>query len=235
MEVSVRLPAELQRRFGDTWLNPLHLARRSLRRALSANAAQAHGRLLDVGCGNQRYHALFARVDSYVGVDLPSNSAHYRTPQAFADGLWLPFPAAVFDTILCTEVLEHVPEPQAFMCEMTRVLRPSGTLILTTPQTWGLHEVPHDYYRYTEYGLRYLAAGAGLSVASVTPTCGVWTTAGQRVVSFLFFGLGGRWWLPLRALLALALVPCQMLAAVLDSLCGHRGDTLDNLLVARKP
>jgi len=235
METSFHIPADLKRRFGETWLHPLHLARRSLRAAVVAVAPRAHGRLLDVGCGSQRYRLLFPGVESYCGVDLPSNSADNRALDAFADGLHLPFVPAAFDTVLCTEVLEHVPEPLVLMTELARVLRPGGLLLLTTPQTWGLHEVPHDYYRYTEYGLRYLAERAGLIVQAVQPTCGVWTTAGQRIISFLFFGLGHRWPLPAKALLAGLLVPWQWLAAGLDVLFQHRGDTLDNLLLAQKP
>jgi SAM-dependent methyltransferase len=235
METSFKAPSGLKRRFGETWLNPLHLARRSLRAALAAAPPQAHGRLLDVGCGGQRYRLLFRNVDAYLGVDLPSNSADNRNLDAFADGLHLPFPTAAFDTVLCTEVLEHVPEPLVLLTEVARVLCPGGLLILTTPQTWGLHEVPHDYYRYTEYGLRYLAGRAGLNVLVVEPTCGVWATAGQRVASFLFFSVSAGWPLPAKALLAGLLVPWQLIAAGLDALFQHRGDTLDNLLLAKKP
>lgn len=235
METSFRVPSSLKRLFGETWLNPLHLARRSLRAALASIAPQASGRLLDVGCGGQRYRPLFRSVDAYLGVDLPSNSSESRALDAFASGLNLPFSPASFDTVLCTEVLEHVPEPLILMTELSRVLRPGGLLILTTPQTWGLHEVPHDYYRYTEYGLRYLARRAGLTVVSVIPTCGVWTTAGQRVASFLFFSVSAGWLLPAKALLAGLLVPWQLIAAGLDALFQHRGDTLDNLLLAKKP
>jgi SAM-dependent methyltransferase len=188
-----------------------------------------------VGCGGQRYRSLFREVESYLGVDLPSNSAGNHALDVFADGLHLPFMPMAFDTVLCTEVLEHVPEPLALMTELARVLRPGGLLLLTAPQTWGLHEVPHDYYRYTEFGLCYLAGRAGLTVSVIRPTCGVWTTVGQRVASFLFFSLGYGWPLPAKALLAGLLIPWQWLAAGLDALFKHRGDTLDNLLVAHKP
>ncbi len=235
METSFDVPPALKRLFSETWLNPLHLARRRLRAVLAAAAPYARGRLLDVGCGRQRYRALFASVSAYLGVDLPSNSANSRALAAFASGLHLPFPGDCFDTVLCTEVLEHVPEPLTLMKEAARVLRPGGHLILTTPQTWGLHEAPHDYYRYTEYGLRYLAQAAGLDVLRVTPTCGVWATTGQRAASFLFFELGASWPLVLKGALALGLAVGQMAAAALDAVFGHRGDTLDNLLIASKP
>src|SRR4030095_5709220 len=63
---------------------------------------------------------------------------------------------AVFDVVLCTEVLEHLPEPQRALDEMFRVLKPSGTLLLTTRFLFPIHDAPHDYFRFTKYGLRYL-------------------------------------------------------------------------------
>ncbi|NDJ76694.1 MAG: methyltransferase domain-containing protein, partial [Chloroflexi bacterium] len=53
-------------------------------------------------------------------------------------------------------VLEHVDDFQAGMREITRVLKPGGILLLGLPFRQALHLEPHDYWRFTEYGLRYL-------------------------------------------------------------------------------
>ncbi len=58
--------------------------------------------------------------------------------------------------VLCTEVLEHLPEPQRAVDEMFRVLKPGGTLLLTTRFLFPIHDAPHDYFRFTKYGLRHL-------------------------------------------------------------------------------
>jgi SAM-dependent methyltransferase len=234
METTFNVSPGLKQRFAETWFHPLHLARRSLRAALVSAAPQARGYLLDVGCGGQRYRSLFAHAKRYVGVDLPSNSANTSLLSAFASGLNLPFADRSFDTVLCTEVLEHVPEPLVMMQEIARVLRSGGCLILTTPQTWGLHEAPHDYYRYTEFGLRYLAERSGLTVERVQPTCGIWATVGQRLSSFIFFTFGDGRPLLVKAFLALMCAGWQITMAGLDALFSHRGDPLDHLLVARK-
>ena len=235
METSFNISPDLKSRFSETWFHPLHLARRSLRAALASAVPHARGRLLDIGCGSQRYQTLFAYVDRYIGIDLPSNPASSsRSLSAFANGLSLPFAGGSFDTILCTEVLEHVPVPLSLMREIARVLRTGGYLILTTPQTWGLHEAPHDYYRYTEFGLRYLAERSGLTVESVRPTCGIWTTVGQRLSSFIFFFFGEGRPLFVKALLAVVCAGWQIAMAGLDALFGHRGDPLDHLLIAHK-
>ena len=218
-----------------TWFDPLHIAKRSLRRGLARVADRAHGRLLDVGCGVKPYRAMFAHVAAYVGIERPGTLSRSRVVDVWGDALQLPFATRSFDTLLCNEVLEHVSEPARLFAEAARVLRPGGVLLLTTPQVWGLHEEPWDFYRYTRYGLMHLARTSGFEVDEVTPTCGTWAMAGQRTASFFFYTLGAVRWplanLAIRPFLAL----WQLLAVGLDELFGRRGDTLDNVLVARRP
>lgn len=61
-----------------------------------------------------------------------------------------------FETILCTEMLEHLCNPFKGIEEMARVLRTGGKLILTTRFIYPIHESPHDYFRFTKYGLQKL-------------------------------------------------------------------------------
>ncbi|HEV2038243.1 MAG TPA: class I SAM-dependent methyltransferase [Candidatus Eremiobacteraceae bacterium] len=138
------------------WLVLRELSR-DIKRAL---ATYASGRLLDVGCGEKPYAAFGSGVSEWVGFDDPSNPV----ADAHGRGESMPFPDASFDTVLCTQVIEHVPEPRDVLGECSRVLRPGGTLIVTAPQYWEVHEAPHDYYRYTAIGLRYLLNRCGLAV-----------------------------------------------------------------------
>ena len=213
------------------WTDPLHVARRLLRQAVQERAHYAQGWLLDLGCGGQPYRDLFNHVERYTGLDLPPN----RRVDVHGDGRALPFRDAVFDTVLCNEVLEHVPEPGTLMAETARVLKARGVLLLTTPQTWGLHLEPHDFYRYTRYGLRYLAEESGLEVIQVTPTCGLWATLAQRLADTVIstYAVGRSWWVI--EILSLLLAPVLMMGYGLDRLFGKRGDTLDHVMVARKP
>lgn len=212
------------------WTDPLHIARRLLRRAVKEKAIYAKGRLLDIGCGGQPYREFFNHVDNYIGLDLPP-SIHV---DIYGDGMFLPFQEKVIDTVLCNEVLEHIPEPLKFMSELNRVLKPQGILILTTPQTWGLHLEPHDYYRYTKYGLRYLAEQSGFEVMEITPTCGFWATAAQRftdTVVNIYIAKSSRW---LINVLSFILAPILIIGYGLDKLFGKKGDTLDYVLFARR-
>ena len=84
----------------------------------------------------------------------------------------LPFADRCFETVFCAQVLEHVPRPEELLREAFRVLKVGGQIILTVPQTWGLHEEPHDYYRFTRYGLRYMLERVGFQVRSIEPRGG---------------------------------------------------------------
>lgn len=105
--------------------------------------------VLDVGSGGADQDTIFPNRTT-IDID-PA-----RNPQIVGDAQAMPFKDESYDTILCTEVLEHIPNPQKAIDEMYRVLRPGGTLILTTRFLFPVHDAPGDYWRFTPYGLRSL-------------------------------------------------------------------------------
>ncbi|MBC7205060.1 MAG: class I SAM-dependent methyltransferase [Methyloversatilis sp.] len=144
--------------------NPFYLARRTLWRAIEAEAHQLRGELLDVGCGSKPYRALFA-VDRYTGLDIDTpRTREQGAADHFYDGRTFPFGDASFDAVLCNQVLEHVFEPDAFITEIRRVLRPGGRVLLTVPFVWDEHEQPYDFARYTTFGLKALFERNGFRV-----------------------------------------------------------------------
>jgi SAM-dependent methyltransferase len=167
--------------------NPSFIIRRDLARAVKAAAGRTPGgTLLDVGCGIKPYKSLF-QVHRYVGLDVPV-SGHRddgKHNDVFFDGLQLPIQSASVDTVLATEVLEHVFEPDRFMSELSRVARPGGALILTVPFAWYEHEQPHDYGRYTSFGLRALVTRHGFDVVQLSKTAGYVLALAQLASSYV--------------------------------------------------
>jgi SAM-dependent methyltransferase len=141
-----------------------------LRRAVAAFAAglPTGGAVLDVGCGARPYENLFPD-SSYTGIDVEHSgrSADYKRPDVYFDGLSIPYDEASFDSVICTQVLEHSVDPDALLREMCRVLRPGGRLLITVPFMWGLHEVPFDFRRYSMFGLPRVVEAAGLRVLHI--------------------------------------------------------------------
>ena len=129
------------------------------------------GRLLDAGAGPLTYtFLLMPRAAEYVSIDIEPADPRLT---ARADVCHLPFASGSFDTIVCTQVLEHVPRPWEAMREFARVLRLQGTLLITAPHLSYIHGAPQDYYRYTQYGLGSLAADAGMKVKETRPAGGL--------------------------------------------------------------
>jgi SAM-dependent methyltransferase len=126
-------------------------------------ADHARGRVLDIGCADGWASKVLSECE-YVGLDYPNTaSALYGTsPQVFADGAFLPFLSSSFETVLLLEVLEHVRNPEKVLKEISRVLKPSGKLLISVPFLYPLHDSPHDYRRYTAPGLVQILTEAGL-------------------------------------------------------------------------
>ncbi len=134
----------------------------SLYRAIrSAVAAYARGRLLDAGAGRGAYRSLLERhCERCESLDAVDCGGIDHVADLQNTGL----PAAQYDTIVCTQVLQHLPEPQQAIAEIARMLRPGGRVIVTVPHLVWLHNEPHDYLRFTPHGLRHMVEEAGLHV-----------------------------------------------------------------------
>ncbi|HET6462181.1 MAG TPA: class I SAM-dependent methyltransferase [Candidatus Krumholzibacteria bacterium] len=147
--------------------------------------------VIDVGCGEQPYRPCLHGFKHYVGFDSMDAPDRGGNPDVLGDALALPFADGSADAILCTEVIEHVTDPAVMLSEFARVLSPGGAVVLTSPFTWHLHDEPHDYWRFTEYGLRLIFERAGFRVMAVRATNGF---AGALLQSkaYLVMQAGGR-------------------------------------------
>lgn len=146
-------------------INDFYIPRRGLFKFIRNHSGSIVGNVLDVGCGLKPYKNLFS-YHTYVGVDVENEGHSHKNEQIdfYYDGKLLPFEAASFDNAVCFEVLEHVFDPDLFLTEINRVLKPGGNLLLTTPFIWNEHEIPNDYGRYSSYGLKYLMEKNGFEV-----------------------------------------------------------------------
>jgi SAM-dependent methyltransferase len=81
----------------------------------------------------------------------------------------LPFGDAEFETVLLTDVLEHIAEPARLLGEIARVMKPGGKLVASVPFLYPLHEEPYDYYRYTSHKLKQFCTSKGLEPIIVEP------------------------------------------------------------------
>ena len=116
----------------------------------------------------------------------------------------IPLADASIDSALCTEVLEHCPDPAAVLAEVHRILKPGGSLVLTLPFLWPLHEVPHDWCRYTPFALKSFLESTGFQVCELRPLGGYDRSLAQMLGLWVRRRPMNRW---LRAGLTLLLYP----------------------------
>lgn len=182
------------------------------------------GTLLDLGCADKPYEKFFKQyVARYIGVDW-SNTIHNSKADIIADlNKKIEIKDNYADTIISLNVLEHLYEPQIFLNESYRLLKDGGYMIVHVPFQWRIHEIPHDYFRYTPYGLKYLFEKAGFADVKVQPTCGFYTTIFLKINYFSLRLTRGSW--IQRKIIPYILMPfwytAQKVAPKLDSL--HRG------------
>lgn len=135
-----------------------YVMRKSILHAINQFSASMTGALLDAGCGKMPYREYIlnkSSVTKYIGLDIESALNYDEIkPDHTWDGIRMPFDDNSFESVMATEVLEHIHNPREFLDEVRRVLKPNGKLFFTVPFLWNLHEVPHDHYRYTPFALR---------------------------------------------------------------------------------
>lgn len=147
------------------------IVRKEILKAVENLIPQLKGKVLDSGCGSMPYKKIILsndKVESYIGLDIESGLNYENVKADFLwDGTTMPFDNESFDVVVSTEVLEHVPSPDEYLLEIKRVLKPGGIFFFTVPFLMSLHEIPHDYYRYTPYALERIFKKAGFKIIEI--------------------------------------------------------------------
>lgn len=217
-------------------INPFFIARSGLFTHIKALSAQATGRLLDVGCGRKPYQKLFAKISEYIGleIDTPENRSN-KNADFYYDGTTFPFPDESFDTVLANQVFEHVFNPDEFLSNISRVLRPNGYLLLTVPFVWDEHEQPYDYARYSSFGLRHILEKHGFVVVEHRKSVKSLAAIFQLINAYVYKKTAG-----LGLAMYLTVVPFIMFPISLIGLClgvilpSNNDFFLDNIILVQK-
>src|SRR3954447_26517549 len=141
-------------------------------------------RVLDYGSAESPYRRFFAPDVDWVAADLPGNP---DADVVIAPDGTLPLDDASVDTVLSTQVLEHVGDPAVYLSECLRVLRPGGRMLLSTHGLMVYHPDPVDYWRWTCAGLQRAVRGAGFEVRRFEGIMGLAATGLQLVQDALYW------------------------------------------------
>lgn len=154
---------------------------RLLKEVASFAKSVPHGALiLDAGSGDAPYKSLF-RHAKYESADFEKLNKPYGKTTYVCDLKSIPVKEGRFDFIIFNQVLEHIPEPKLVLHELNRVLKQGGEMLYTGPLFYEEHEQPYDFYRYTQFGLRYLFNATGFEIVRLDWLEGYFGTIGYQL------------------------------------------------------
>lgn len=217
------------------FVNPFYFARKGLYENISALAAKVSGKILDVGCGQKPYEKLF-KSSQYIGLEIDTyENRRNKKADYFYDGNKFPFQDSEFDGIVVNEVFEHVFNPSDFLAEINRVLKPEGMLLMTVPFVWDEHEQPHDYARYSSFGLISIVEKNGFKVIEHRKSMNDIRVIFQMLTGYIYKKSVSRsGYLNLLTTLFL-MAPFNVLGEILSKILPRNDDLyLDNILLAQK-
>jgi SAM-dependent methyltransferase len=138
------------------------------------------GKVLDVGAGDfGRYEGFFSG-EEYLKMDVKRGDNVDMVGSAEN----IPLPDGSVDSVVCTQVFEHLKYPERSAREIYRVLKTGGHCLVTVPQTNELHEEPHDYFRYTNFGLQSLFEENGFTSVAYDQRGGFFTLVAQLKIRY---------------------------------------------------
>lgn len=199
-------------------VNPFYFIRRNLYKNIQRLAPELSGKLLDFGCGRKPFESLFS-VKEYLGLDLEQTGHDHKNSKVdvYYDGKHIPFEDNTFDALFCSEVFEHVFNPDEVLPEIHRVLKPGAKAIITVPFCWNEHEVPYDYARYSSFGITHLLEKNGFKVVRLAKS-GNFVKVIFQLWALYFYELFKKWGKAGFILSMLFIVPINIIGTLLAPL-----------------
>ena len=214
-------------------VHPFYFARRALYKCFVKYSLKLSGNLIDIGCGSKPYKELFKNCQNYVGLEIENDNEEQNAEYVY-DGGKFPFENESFDSAICSQVLEHVFEPNTFISEINRVLKKDSLIILTVPFSWDEHEQPYDYARYTSFGLKYILEKHNFEVLEQVKLCNNLSIIAQIINCYFYKELYHN----KNNFMILISVPIfflfNLLGVCLSVLPKNNDMYLDNFILARK-
>jgi SAM-dependent methyltransferase len=217
------------------FINPFYFSRKGLAQSLSVLAPRITGKVLDVGCGNKPYMSLY-RAEEYVGleIDSPENRAA-KAADYYYDGERFPFDPQSFDSVVSNQVFEHVRDPDQFLREISRVLRDDGLVLITAPFVWDEHEQPHDYTRYSSFGMTSILDRHGFEVIELRKSMDDIRIVFQLLGAYIYKKTLTQSRLMNLLLTVLLIAPVNIIGELVSWITPRNPDLyLDNIVLARK-
>jgi len=214
-----------------SWFNPDKIIKDIIWNDMAFASSFAKGSLLDIGCGTKPYKQLFLHaITSYIGIDARNRHADIKK-----DFLTASIKPSSYDTVLSTQVIEHVSDPVLFIKKIHTILRKHGVLILTAPLVAALHEEPYDYYRFTKHALKQLLEKEKFEVLLIKEE-GNWISSNITMTAFHLELIANRFFLkyPKKLFIALLMMLGNILSCLPKNITKPKLYPMNYLVVAKK-
>ncbi len=175
-----------------SYFSPTKISRQNIVLAMRYAAQKyARGNMIDVGCGSKPYQPIFEPyINTYFGIDYPptamTNYGENTKADLFVDCTDTKLEANSYDTILSTQVIEHIYDTKKYITECYRILRKGGIGIFTIPFLWQCHAEPFDYYRFTKYAIEKQFRDHAFEILELRPLEGAYAAIAQTKITSLY-------------------------------------------------
>jgi len=227
---------QFQPGFLALFTNPFYFSRRGLHRGIVEFGHHITGKTLDVGCGQRPYEHLIAST-KYIGLEIDTQAARkINKADIYYKGKRFPFRNKSFDSVMINQVFEHVFNPDQFLQEVSRVLKPGGRLLMTVPFVWDEHEQPQDYARYSSFGLAWILNKNGFKIIEQKKSGNDIGIIFQLINGFIYKKIETRYILLNHFFYLFLIAPFNILGYFLSIITPKSNDLyLDNIILAEKP
>lgn len=217
------------------FFNPYYFVKKGLIKGLHKSSRYISGKVLDFGCGNRSYEHLFD-PKIFIGLEIYRRGHDHSKERIdlYYDGITIPFKNNSFDSILSIEVFEHVFNFGDILNELNRILKPDGYLLLTLPFVWEEHEQPHDFGRYTSFGIIHTLETHGFVVLELFKTTGYIETIFQMWNNYFYKKLFPKFKLLQKFCIPFFIFPSNCIGVVLSRLLPKNKDMYLNIVVVAK-
>ncbi|MCI5177829.1 MAG: class I SAM-dependent methyltransferase [Candidatus Electrothrix sp. AW5] len=217
------------------FVNPFFFARKGLFQNIKDLSQTITGKTLDVGCGSKPYEHIY-NAREYIGLEYYIGTGkRNKNAEFFYDGHTFPFKNNTFDSIVSNEVFEHVFNPEEFLSEIWRVLKPEGHLLMTIPFVWDEHEQPNDFARYSSFGIQAMLEKHGFKIVTHQKSIDDIRVIFQMMNTYIYKKtVTGNYWINLLSTIFL-MAPFNILGEMLARITPKNSDLyLDNIVLAQK-
>nr|WP_320166838.1 methyltransferase domain-containing protein [uncultured Methylophaga sp.] len=217
------------------FINPFYFSRSALSNEMKRLITHLKGTVVDVGCGTRPYEES-CLCDNYIGLEIDDGRDNSgKNANFYYDGNVMPFENGSVDSVITSQVFEHVSDPAIFLKEINRILKLKGKLLMSVPFIWDEHEQPHDYLRYTSFGIKKTLQQYGFEIVEFRRTANNFSALAQMVAGYTYklFNSDSPYLNLLFIILFIS--PINIIGIILSKILPNNDDFyLDNVILARK-